>query len=237
MSVIVNNSTSDLRISGTLTGTDITSFTVCGWFNRRSFDANWHVSIYMSVSGVAEFFLSTSNDGSSWLEEYVLNGGYSPLAGPSAVTPQWIFLAITYSLTSQKMYYGYEAGGTLTVVNAVNVDTGSPTPFSLIILGNDIYNEFFQGDMAYIRIWDTVLTAGELQSEYESATAVKTSDLYASWPLATSATATVDASGNGHTLTITGAITTGTDDPIIPGGGGSFIVPIAMNQMQSQGMN
>lgn len=83
---------------------------------------------------------------------------------------------------------------------------------------NTLTIEPFDGEMAYLRIWTTDLTTEEMAAERVATAARKTSDLYGDYPLANSASAGDDISGNGNHLTVNGTITTGeTAPPIITG--------------------
>lgn len=82
---------------------------------------------------------------------------------------------------------------------------------------NNFTGEPLDAEMAYLRIWTTDLTTGEISAERDSATAVKTASLYGDYPLATGASAGDDISGQSHPFTINGTITTGASEPPISG--------------------
>jgi hypothetical protein len=62
------------------------------------------------------------------------------------------------------------------------------------------------------RMWNTNLSDAEITTEMNSATHVKTANLFADWPMA-NGTDTSDASGNGYTLTLNGTPTTDSGNP------------------------
>lgn len=75
---------------------------------------------------------------------------------------------------------------------------------------------YLAGSAAHDRTWqNTTLTPAEMLAEYQSPTVVRTAGLWSAWPMATAATATVDASGNSRPLVaVAGAGSiTDTDDP------------------------
>lgn len=78
-----------------------------------------------------------------------------------------------------------------------------------------MYSEPFDGEMAYVRLWDTVaLTDAEIDSEWRSTTPVK-SGVRGDWRLAAAASAGTDSSGNSLTLTVNGTLADATD-PVPP---------------------
>ena len=76
-------------------------------------------------------------------------------------------------------------------------------------------DEFWNGLLAYFRVWTAALTNEEALAEIRSTTPVRTADLWADWPLP-SASDLTDHSGNGHDLVAgSSAVTTDDNDPPI----------------------
>lgn len=83
------------------------------------------------------------------------------------------------------------------------------------LANNGTVNEFANARLAYWRAWTTDLTDSELALERISPTAVKTDNLWASWPLVTHQDLS-DVSGNGRHLKANGgALTTEADPPAV----------------------
>ncbi len=84
-----------------------------------------------------------------------------------------------------------------------------------VCVGNDSWDEWTDCVLAQVRVWTTKLTAIELFVEKQSATAVKTANLWADWPLVGN-TDNGDDSGNGRNLTFGGTLTTENEPPNLP---------------------
>lgn len=111
-------------------------------------------------------------------------------------------------------YYGATASAITLVGNTSSADVADTAP-ALAIGGTGADNSGVS--VAYCRIWNAELTLAEIKAEFESATPVRTSGLYADYRFA-NGSLTTDSSGNGNTLTSAGTPTF-TADPTIGGGG------------------
>lgn len=167
-----------------------------GFENADASASNWAL-IGISDLNVQEFScLSLSPDWSTppsqdtWYYFYIIGEN----DGVSAVN--W-----------QAGYYTAAGSSPVDTVTALN-----QAEFNIvrISIGNNSWDEWLDSVFAHVRVWTGVaLTDSELRAERDSTTAVKTSGLWADWPLADN-TDTGDDSGNGRTLTFGGTLTTET---------------------------
>lgn len=102
------------------------------------------------------------------------------------------------------------------LVDTLTVDLSTYTFVEkLEYLLTDTLGPWSDSAAANIRVWSVALTSAQLFAEWGSATPVVTTGLLANTPLATS-TSLGDTTGNGHSWTALGVITT-TDGPMVSG--------------------
>lgn len=189
----------------------------CCWLRLQADRNDFSCLFYLNGNNAdGEIFLSTATDGVTM----ELTDSATALNLGALSVGTWYFLAYQRTNTARAAFLGTEAGGSLTKVS--NAETKNRnTAYGAsgrIQLGNDIYTEWVNGDLAYARVWSGVaLSDAEMDAEWKSATPVRTSNLWADYPLAAAASATTDASGNGRTLTLGGTLADA-GNPTIPSG-------------------
>lgn len=192
---------------------------VCFWA-KRIVDTNAFATAYYITNGAGgEIFLETETGGDVMWSYDLVGGTEQDLTGPTLTLNTWTFIGYVRTNTSQKLYWGTEAGGALSTAQAALTITNTGN-ISAIRIGNDIYSEPFNGEIAYARHWTAQLTDGDMTAEYQSAVPIRTANLYGDWRLAAAATAGNDSSGGGFNMTINGALTDGGANPTPPSGGG-----------------
>lgn len=167
-----------------------------------------------------------SSSGSSTRVTITTTGGGVTVAVASAGNPsgiqgvdilevdEWRMFAVTVGGTGEtdgKIYTKVIDGSTNVTSGEVS---GGSTATGLTLFGRSASDdtEWFNGGLAYVRIWSAVLTQEEIESEWASSTAVRSDDLWASWPLSDDIN---DVSGNDRHLTAgTTALTTEDDPPL-----------------------
>jgi hypothetical protein len=204
---------------------------VCMWVKRKvdtgTFATCWYA--HVTTGAQLESWLETETGGDQ-LFMFELPGTESDLAGPTLTIDTWFFIGYQRTNTSRSLYYGTEAGGTLTKVT--NTDSRTVTnAFSDIWIAQDIYTEGFNGEIAYVRFWSTNLSDAEMDAEWRSVGAVKTASLYGDWRLATAATAATDSSGNANSMTVNGTPTNGGTNPTPPGSAASASPAFSLPRM------
>jgi hypothetical protein len=203
------------RTTGTIAASGA-NLSGCCWFKRKG-DTNAFTTIcyvHVITGSELEIFieLDTSGDVLHFYEDPPIE---SDIPGLTVSNDIWYFVAWSRSNTSRTLYYGTEAGGTLT--KGTNADSRTVTQtVGEIYIGNDIYSEFLNGEVAYVRLWDAVLSDADMDAEWRSTTPVRSSNLRGDWRLASAATATTDSGPNGLTLTVGGTLADGGADPTPP---------------------
>jgi len=123
----------------------------------------------------------------------------------------WCAVAVSHDTgTTGKAYV--RIGVTTTATSGT---VSSATPDGICLGGRDSTdpNEWFDGEMAQVRIWSTELNQTQIEAEWASPTPVVTSGLYANWPLANATDLTDTAASRVLTTPNGTGQTTGADDP------------------------
>ena len=89
----------------------------------------------------------------------------------------------------------------------------------------------FQGRIAYSRLWSAALNNTEINTEKDSAVAVRITDLYADWRTPLTVERLNDFSGNARHFSEVGSL----GDAANPFGS-SLVIPVLLQQYRSQGM-
>lgn len=154
------------------------------------------------------------------------SGGLLPCvftAGGSSTGPQslsvgaWARLAVTVTGSTSTIYVALgAAGATQSQAGTVGGNAAVSPTSGYTVAGRSAVDpdEWFNGRLAHIRVWSAVLTQGEAEAEWASATPVRTSDLFADYPLPDAGDLT-DHSGNGRNLSAGSTSVTTEDGPPI----------------------
>jgi hypothetical protein len=111
----------------------------------------------------------------------------------------WRKLAVTRNSSGTAKNYA------ATQVGVTQVSSGAigsiPDPIGVTLAGRTPAeaNEWFNGRLAYVRVWSRELSQTEIETEWSSTVPVSVTGLWAAWPLE-SASDLTDHSGNGRTL-------------------------------------
>jgi hypothetical protein len=170
--------------------------------------------IRLHASSGATTNLNVAMDSSGTLPCVFTAGGSS--TGPQSLTVgSWARIAVTVTGTTSTVYVGLGAGGaTQSAAGTVGANAGVSPTSGYTVGGRSIVDgsEWFNGRLAHLRIWSTVLTQTEIEAEWASATPVRTSLLFAAYPLP-DATDLLDSSGNTRHLAAGGTAVTTEDGP------------------------
>lgn len=217
MSVRLDNVADYLKILATA---DITQLAWCVWVKNKV-DRNDFASVFYHT-GQTQGWYQTDSDGVTFK---AYHDDANPQTGPVLTVDVWKFLAFRGTATARALLYGDEAGGTLTKVTGSTTIT-IPAGTSDLVWGNDYQNEWGNLELAYGRVWTGAQPSdADFDAEWRSATAVRTSNLFADWAFANAATAATDSSGNGRTLTVGGTLTDGGANPTLPALGKAIVIP------------
>lgn len=147
----------------------------------------------------------------------VVNPGYFTAGGSAFISTSlslgtWYRIAVTCTGTAGKFYLAAGTGGATSLGTGTVAGAATPTGITVGGRAPSDASEWFDGRIAYVRAWPSVLTQAQIEAEWASATPVITSGLWADWPLETAADLT-DRSGNGRHLTAGSTAVTTEDGP------------------------
>jgi hypothetical protein len=204
-------------ITGVTPPGPVGGFTLTAWA-YVTVDLNSSMTIARLWDGGTTATLSTSSDGLGGPNYFSVSGSLTGSTG--CVVGEWRKVAISASGSSGALYVATPGGST-------EVDTGTvagttvPTAVTLGGRSTTDDSEWWNGRLAYVRLWSAVLSQAEIEAEWNSDTPVRTSGLWADWPLETHTDLT-DHSGNGHHLTAgASALTTEAGPPLPESASGS----------------
>lgn len=212
MAIRFDSNADFLNRSATNITTTSQNLSICMWVKRKVDTNAFATALYASTGGSTnnhlELFIECEAGGDR-LDVYELPGTESQLIGPTLTIDTWFFIGYRRTNTARKMYWGTEAGGVLS--SSVNSDTRNVNQdFTTLRIGNDVFSEPFNGEIAYVRLWQAELTDAEFDAEWRSTVPVR-SGVRGDWRLASVATAGTDSSGNNLTLTANGTLTLATN--------------------------
>ena len=140
-----------------------TGLTLEAWVNPSTVNANWRDVIY---KGNDNYYLSaTSTNASSPDAGLIAGGTYADAFGTSALpTNTWSFLTETYDGSTVRLYVnGTQVAST---AHTGNIAT-STNP--LQIGGDSIYGQYFAGLIDNVRVYNTALSAAQIQADQTTA--------------------------------------------------------------------
>ena len=181
------------------------------WSLDANFSSGWH-GLHTTADGVG---LRVNSSGSE------------VVTGPDLTVGVWYFVVVRKTAADAlKMYVGTEAGGALSTYTGT---AGAITSYAGDgYVGSNAYDQFLNGRMWGLRLWDAELSDAEVDAEYSASSAARTSNLRAQWLLDNATTPGTDSSGNGRTLTNTGGAWALEAGPTLPTGSGATVSPAAV---------
>lgn len=186
-----------------------TAFTMMCWAylvtDRNDFSCM--LAYENQASGASRWYeLVTDSDGTSIT--FSTSGG--TVAMGTVTVGTWHRFAVQVSASTATVYYGADTGSLSTATGTCDsIATVVPSTF---FVGTDSFGEWYNGRIACARVWNAALTQTELDAEFASFDAVRTTNLIRNHKLQSPSTA--DDSGNGNTLTGGTGATTEADPPI-----------------------
>jgi hypothetical protein len=187
------------------------TFTICG-HAKRTTDRNaysWLMYLVRYTATATDLGFRTDSDGDA-LQGFANYGTQTSTVGTIS-SSDWFFWAITGNGTTLTVYYQPD-GGAWATPQTLTQTTFVP---ERLIIGDTQGSTPFVGEFAQVRVWDSVLSAANLQAERESPTPIITSNLLSNHPFnsATEATALTDTTTNGYNFTVNGGATFTTSQP------------------------
>ncbi|MEU3161787.1 LamG-like jellyroll fold domain-containing protein [Streptomyces griseoincarnatus] len=195
-----------------------TAFTATFWARLRVDRDDFSTMMRLHSSSGGTTTVTVASNSSGTVPAVFSPGNTGGIVGSDAlVVDQWRMVAVTISGTGAsggRMYTRTVGGSTNMTTGQVS---GGSTPDGITLFGRSPSDssEWFNGSLAHVRVWSAVLSQSEIEAEWNSTTPVRTTNLWASWPLTTDLT---DTSGNGRALSAGTTALTVEDDPPISGG-------------------
>lgn len=190
-----------------------TAITVLGWAYLTADTGTFATLCRVHAASGASTTITFATNGAAPAGPAYFTGGGSIISSTGMPVGAWRKVAVTCSGTSGAVYVAAPGGAT-------DVDTGSvggaAAPTGLTLAGRSAgdASEPFNGRLAYWRVYAAALSQAEVEAEWASTTPVRTSNLWADWPLSVHTDLT-DHSGNGRNLTAGATATTTEDGPPI----------------------
>jgi hypothetical protein len=148
--VTVNDAT-DLHLAN--------GMTLEAWVNPTKNTA-WRTAIMKERTGDLDWALYASGSAkpSAWANT---SGGMGSVTGPTApALNAWTHLAATYDATTIRLYVNGTQVATAARTGALTSSTGA-----LRLGGNGLWSEWFAGQLDDVRIYNTSLTAAQVQAD------------------------------------------------------------------------
>ncbi len=136
-----------------------TAMTLEAWVNPSTVNGNWRDVIY---KGNDNYYLEATSTNSSKPDGGLIAGGsYGDAFGTAALPANtWSYLAETYDGSTLRLY----VNGTQ-VASTAHTGAISTSANPLQIGGDSIYGQFFAGMIDEVRIYNTALTATQIQTD------------------------------------------------------------------------
>lgn len=209
-------------------------FTLTMWLWPASQPARYMFPLWLDASGGSSFVAIGIRDGLNNLQlidsgNYTFNG-----VNPLAVSAQtWYKCAAVVDGANATFY---RSAGDSALVSGGVADFAPPATPSNLYVGNSRFDEWYDGRLAALKVWDAALTQAEIEAELAQYLPHRTANLLRFHPFLQAETA--DYSGNGNALSGgTGATTA--DGPPIPWAGiqPRLILPAATGGTQTVAVN
>lgn len=207
-SAVLFNATSE-SLSRTTDLPAITSFTITAWFQQRTARGGAAFSFGTNVGAPDyHYFAFFTSDGAADFRAIVWNGAVNAYSTTELIAGVWFHLALVVSGTGAGQCLGYLNG----IPEMTTDGNASPTAAKLYI-GNSPGNEWLNGVIADVRIWDAALSRAEIRAEMWAPKPIRSRALHA-WHEFLPGRLTLDSSGRGRHLTTAGTPTTETGPPL-----------------------
>lgn len=170
--------------------------------------------IRLHTSSGASTVINVATDSTGVLP-CVFTGGGSSTGPQNLPVADWARIAVTVTGSTSRVYVALGAAGATQLQDGTVGASAGNSPTSGYTLGGrsiDDPDEWYNGRLAHVRVWSAVLTQAEIESEWASATPVRTANLFADYPLA-DVTDLADHSGNARHLTAGSTAVTTEDGP------------------------
>ncbi|MFI7468158.1 LamG-like jellyroll fold domain-containing protein [Nonomuraea sp. NPDC049646] len=191
----------------------VTNWTVTCWaklsVNRSTTTVVWQID----DGAGAEFLRINAWNGSELTFQSGAAGAWFGFAGFTLVVDQWTYIALSSTANPGQTRSRIRPAGSATFSGGSPTQTNTTFSAGTLRLGaSHTTNQWLNGSICAVKVWDTALTELELEQESWTYQPLRTTNLRAWYPLLSPST--VDSSGNGETLS-GGSGTTLDDGPPI----------------------
>ena len=133
--------------------------TLEAWVDPTSVTSAWRDVLY---KGNDNYYLeATSSPGGVPGGGGIVGGGYGEVYGPTKLTANsWAYLSLTYDGTALRLY----VNGSL-VSTTAKTGTLATSTNQLQIGGDSLYGQYFNGLIDEVRVYNTALSAGQIQTD------------------------------------------------------------------------
>jgi hypothetical protein len=186
------------------------AYTVAFWSRVDSYKSTDYQTLFTFLMSGSEWETIMLDSSNRLVIEAGVSGSGSRVNAASAFgTGTWKYIALVRaSTTSLKAYV--DGTEVLSLTTNISARSAAVTEFAF---GSDTYTEDSNSSVAYARAWSAALNTTELAAEKDSATAVRTANLYDSWEM--------QANGNGvngNNLSAVGTVSYVTTGPTLSTG-------------------
>ena len=136
-----------------------TGMTLEAWVNPSTVNANWRDVIY---KGNDNYYLEATSSNASKPDAGLIAGGsYGDAYGTAALPANtWTYLAETYDGSTLRLYVNGTQVGSVAHTGSIATSTNP-----LQIGGDSIYGQHFVGLIDEVRVYNTALTAAQIQTD------------------------------------------------------------------------
>ncbi len=140
-----------------------TGMTLEAWVNPTQLGGTWRTVLMKETTNnvVYDLYGHGGSGTKTPMAESSVGGAVREARAPSALALNtWTHLASTYDGTTLRLYVNGTQVATLAIAGSIAVSTGQ-----LRIGGNSIWNEWFEGMIDEVRVYNRALTAAEIQAD------------------------------------------------------------------------
>jgi fibronectin type 3 domain-containing protein len=140
-----------------------TGMTLEAWVRPTGLGNSWRTALLKEQPGsmVYGLYAHAGDTGTKVPAGEIVSGGYRMAAGTASLTAgTWAHIATTYDGTALKLFVNGVQASQLLHTGAIATSTGA-----LKIGGNNIWPEWFQGDIDEVRVYNRALNATEIQAD------------------------------------------------------------------------
>lgn len=195
-------------LSATASLPSITGFTIMGWVSRSVSGFQYVFTFGSSTGGAAYALIFDGSD-----HPAIENGlGNATDAAVTVGTAQWDHFALVVRGTGAGQVEGYING----VLDAsLTFNGNAAVAAEKLWIGSNFYDVSLNGRVAWVKIWDAALSAGEIAQEFRIGRPVRFANLWGFYPIFPgSGERGRDYSGFAHTLTENGSLTDEDPPPV-----------------------